>query len=275
MKNSISLKVLKPLNASSRGAVLFNRSFLSKYKPKKSLLRSVSATGGRNSAGRITVRHIGGGHKRRYRLIDFKRQRDEAAPGLIKTIEYDPYRNSYISLVEYSNNAFGYILSPSGVLIGDAVSSGADVEIAPGNALPLINIPIGTLVHNVELKPGKGGQIARSAGCSARIVAHDKKYTLLRLSSGESRYILSVCFATVGIVSNQGIKNVKLGKAGRKRWLGVRPTVRGVAMNPVDHPLGGGEGKTSGGRHPVSPWGLLTKGKKTRKMNKNSSKYIK
>ncbi|MBQ4874885.1 MAG: 50S ribosomal protein L2 [Rickettsiaceae bacterium H1] len=267
----MTLKVLKPLNSSFRGTVL-NSFGVSNSKPKKSLLISLSNNGGRNNRGVITVRHMGGGHKKRYRLIDFKRRKSN---GVVQSVEYDPYRTSYISLVKYDDDSYRYILSPDSISVGDCVLSGLDAEINVGNSLPLGEIPVGTLVHNIELKIGKGGVLARAAGNYAQIVGKDDKYTLLRLRSGQSRYVLSKCFATIGIVSNQNNKGVKLGKAGRARWKGVRPTVRGVAMNPVDHPHGGGEGRTSGGRHPVSPWGLLTKGKKTRNMKKASNKYIK
>ena len=270
----MSLKVLNPLNSASRNSVLLDRSFLLKVKAKKSLLTSLPATGGRNNRGKITVRHIGNSHKKRYRLIDFKRQK-RGCGGVIKTIEYDPYRNSYISLVKYEDGDQGYILSPDSLMIDDMVFTGPGVDIVVGNSLPLNDIPVGTVVHNIELKIGKGGQLARAAGCYAQVVSKDKGYTLLKLRSGQFRYVLSKCCATIGVVSNQSSKNVKLGKAGRSRWRGIRPSVRGVAMNPIDHPHGGGEGRTSGGRHPVSPWGVLAKGKKTRKINKNSSKYIK
>ena len=270
----MSLKFLKPINNSSRGSVILDKSHLSKVKPQKSLLKSLSATGGRNNAGRITVRHIGGAHKKKYRMLDFKRSKT-AVEGVIKTIEYDPYRSAHISYVEYDDKEKSYILTPDAIEIGSRICSGDSVDIIVGNALPLSSIPMGTLVHNVEMKPGKGGQIARSAGCYAQVVGRDGDYILLKLRSGILRRILSKCYVTIGVVSNANNKNIKLGKAGRNRWRGVRPTVRGVAMNPVDHPLGGGEGKTSGGRHPVSPWGLLSKGKKTRKLNKSSNKYIK
>ncbi len=269
----MSLKFLKPLNSASRSTVLLDRSVLSKVKPKKSLLKSLSSKSGRNSRGRMTVRHVGGGHKKRYRVIDFKRRKNNVV-GVVKTIEYDPYRNSFISLVEYKDGDNRYILAPDSIAVGDNVMSGVSSEVSVGNACSLSNIPVGSLVHNVEMKPGKGGQIARAAGCYAQIVSKDQNYVLLKLRSGEMRYVLSSCYATIGIVSGINCKNVKLGKAGRKRWKGIRPTVRGVAMNPVDHPMGGGEGKTSGGRHPVSPWGGLAKGKKTRKLNKSSNKYI-
>ncbi len=268
----MSLKKIRPLGAASRGTVLFDSSAVSRVKPQKSLSKGVVSTGGRSNQGRITVRHIGGVGRRKYRFVDFKRRKANQ-PGCVETIEYDPFRNSYISLVRYEDDTLSYILSPDNISVGDMISSGVGSDIVVGNAMPLSNIPVGTLVHNIELKVGKGGQIARAAGCYAQIVSKDKGYTLLRLRSGQLRYVLSGCYATVGSVSNPEIKNTKLGKAGRSRWRGVRPTVRGVAMNPVDHPLGGGEGRTSGGRHPVSPWGVLAKGKKTRK-KKSSDKYI-
>ncbi len=270
----MSLKVLRPLNNSSRRAVLLNKSSLSRVKPQKSLLKPLRGSGGRNNSGRITTRHIGGAHKKQYRLVDFKRQKI-GVEAVVKTIEYDPCRTAHISFVEYEDGDKSYVLAPDSMSVGHRICSGDGVDIIVGNALPLSSIPVGTLVHNIELKPGKGAQLVRSAGCYAQVVGRDGEYVLLKLRSGQLRYVLSRCYATIGTVSNASNKNVKLGKAGRNRWRGVRPTVRGVAMNPVDHPLGGGEGKSSGGRHPVSPWGLLSKGKKTRKAKKNSNKYIK
>jgi len=236
------------------------------------LVEKKSRTGGRNNMGRITTRHRGGGHKKHYRVIDFKRDKDGIG-GLIERIEYDPNRSAHIALVLYSDGERRYIIAPKGMRSGDAVKSGREAAIKPGNALPLRNIPVGTVVHCVEMKPGKGAQLARSAGAAVQLVAREGQYATLRLRSGEMRKVPIRCRATVGEVSNPEHNLEKLGKAGAKRWRGVRPTVRGVAMNPVDHPHGGGEGKTSGGRHPVSPWGVPTKGHKTRK-NKRTDKFI-
>lgn len=263
----MSLKSLKPINSSSRHAVLLDKGDLSNSKPYKPLLKSLSSTGGRNNLGRVTAYHMGGGHKKRYRLIDFKGRRDGSV-GSVESVEYDPCRTAHISLVKYADNDFSYILAPDKLKVGLKVIAGEGQDIVLGNSLPLKDIPIGVVVHNIELKPGKGGQVARAAGCYAQVMGKDKSYILLKLRSGKMLYVLSSCYATIGSVSNPNNKNIKLGKAGRNRWRGVRPTVRGVAMNPVDHPLGGGEGKTSGGRHPVSPWGLLSKGKKTRHKTK-------
>jgi large subunit ribosomal protein L2 len=231
-----------------------------------------SKTGGRNNAGRITTRHRGGGHKQHYRVIDFKRDKDGIV-GRVERIEYDPNRTAHIALVLYVDGERRYIIAPKGVLAGDEVISGREAAIKPGNSLPLRNIPMGSVVHCVEMKPGKGAQLARSAGAGVQLVAREGQYATLRLRSGEMRKVPSRCRATIGEVSNSEHNLEKLGKAGATRWRGVRPTVRGVAMNPVDHPHGGGEGRTSGGRHPVSPWGVPTKGYKTRK-NKTSDKYI-
>jgi large subunit ribosomal protein L2 len=231
-----------------------------------------SKSGGRNNTGRITTRHRGGGHKQHYRVIDFKRDKDGIA-GRIERIEYDPNRTAHIALVLYKDGERRYIIAPKGLRSGDKVVSGREAAIKPGNCLPLRNIPMGSVVHCVEMKPGKGAQLARSAGASVQLIAREGQYATLRLRSGEMRKVPSRCKATIGEVSNSEHNLEKLGKAGAKRWRGVRPTVRGVAMNPVDHPHGGGEGRTSGGRHPVTPWGVPTKGYKTRK-NKNSDKYI-
>ncbi|WFW29967.1 MAG: 50S ribosomal protein L2 [Wolbachia endosymbiont of Menacanthus eurysternus] len=266
------MKCFNPTTPSSRGTVLVNRTGLSKYKPEKLLTFGKKSSGGRNSYGRITTRHRGGGHKRKYRIIDFKRNRDDQ--GIIEKIEYDPNRSGFLALVSYSG-VKSYILAPQNVKPGDIVVSGNNADILPGNCLPLRYIPVGSFVHGVELKPGNGAVIARAAGCYAQIVGRDGDYVLLHLRSGQVRLVLSSCKATVGMMSNPNHKNKKLGKAGRNRWLGIRPTVRGVAMNPVDHPHGGGEGRTSGGRHPVTLWGVATKGKKTRNKNKLSNKYIK
>ncbi len=242
-------------------------------KPYKPLLAPLSKTGGRNNTGRITVRHHGGGHKRRYRIIDFKRNK-LGVPAKLLTVEYDPNRSAYISLVSYADGDKRYILTPKGLTVGSPITSGEDSEIRVGNALPLSHIPLGSVVHNVELKPGKGGQLARGAGTSAVLTAKGEKYAQMRLRSGEIRKILLRCMATIGEVSNADHANINLGKAGRKRWLGIRPTVRGVAMNPVDHPHGGGEGKTSGGRDPVTAWGKPTKGFRTRKSKRTDSMRI-
>jgi large subunit ribosomal protein L2 len=240
--------------------------------PERSLIGKLNRTGGRNNNGRITTRHIGGGHKRRYRTIDFKRNKT-GVPAKVATIEYDPNRTARIALLIYADGEKRYILAPDGLEVGRAVLSGKDADILVGNALPLRNMPLGTTVHNIEMKPGKGGQIARAAGTFAQLVAKDEDYAQLRMPSGEIRKIHLDCFATVGQVGNLQHENVALGKAGRKIWLGIRPTVRGVVMNPVDHPHGGGEGRTSGGRHPVTPWGQPTRGYKTRR-NKRTAKFI-
>lgn len=242
-------------------------------KPFKPLTISLKRKSGRNNYGRITVRHRGGGHKKLYRIIDFKRDKDNI-PAKVKTIEYDPNRSARIALLSYSDGEYRYIIAPIGLKVGDTVLSGSDADIKPGNSLKLKDIPVGTIVHNVEMRPGKGGQLARSAGTYAQLLSKEGAYCHLRLPSGEIRLVLAECKATIGQVSNPEHENIKIGKAGRARWFGVRPTVRGVAMNPIDHPHGGGEGKTSGGRHPVSPWGMPTKGYKTRKKNKPSNKYI-
>ncbi len=245
---------------------------LSKERPYKPLTEPLRSTGGRNNHGELTSWWRGGGHKRLYRIIDFKRDKQDI-PGKILTIEYDPNRSARIALVQYADGEKRYILQPSGVKVGDTIVAGESVDILPGNALPLKNIPLGTMVHNVELRPGRGGQIARSAGSAVQVVAKEGEYASVKMPSGEIRLINVVCIATVGQVGNLDHENVSLGKAGRSRWLGQRPHVRGVAMNPVDHPLGGGEGKTSGGRHPVSPWGMPTKGYKTRN-RKVTDKFI-
>jgi large subunit ribosomal protein L2 len=240
-------------------------------KPERSLLAPLPRTGGRNSYGRITVRHQGGGHKRKYRIIDFKRDK-VGVPGHVATIEYDPNRTARIALIAYRDGEKRYILAPEGLQVGDTIVRSEEADIRPGNTMPLRNIPLGTLVHNVELKPGKGGQIARSAGASVQVAAKEGEYAHVKMRSGELRLIRQDCLATIGVVGNSEHQNVAIGKAGRKRWLGIRPTVRGVAMNPIDHPHGGGEGKTSGGRHPVTPWGQKTKGYRTRK-NKRTDKW--
>ncbi len=267
----MSLKFLKPVTPSMRGAVLLERSSLWKGKPYKSLVSGKKLGDGRNNFGRITAWKKGGGHKVKYRTIDFCRRKSGLADVL--RIEYDPCRTAFIALIRYANGEHSYILAPQKLAEGDKVSSGLGSEIAPGNAMPLKQMPVGTMVHNIELKVGKGGQIARAAGCYAQIVGRDEEYILLRLRSGETRKVHGLCYATIGVLSNPDNQNISFGKAGRRRWLGIRPTVRGVAMNPVDHPHGGGEGKTSGGRHPVTPWGKSTKGKKTRS-NPRTDRWI-
>jgi large subunit ribosomal protein L2 len=242
-------------------------------KAEKALTRGVKRSSGRNSKGRITMRHRGGGHKKKYRLIDFKRNK-EGIPGTVKAIEYDPNRSARIALIQYPDGDKRYIIAPLHLEVGAKVSSGPDCEILVGNCLLIGNIPLGTIIHNIEVKPGKGGQIARTAGAGAQLVAKEGKYAHIKMPSGEVRLILTKCRATIGQVGNIDHENISLGKAGRNRWLGKRPHTRGVAMNPVDHPLGGGEGKSSGGRHPCSPWGQQSKGFKTRKKSKPSSKYI-
>jgi large subunit ribosomal protein L2 len=268
----MALKSYKPTTAGQRQLVLVDRSELYKGKPVKSLTEGLSASGGRNNAGRITVRFRGGGHKRTYRLVDFKRRKREMT-ATVDRIEYDPNRTAFIALLKYEDGELAYILAPQRLAVGDNVIAGAQADVKPGNAMPLSAMPVGTIVHNVEMKPGKGGQIARSAGTYAQIVGRDQGYAILRLNSGEQRRVLGTCFATVGAVSNPDHANINLGKAGRSRWLGRKPHNRGVTMNPVDHPHGGGEGRTSGGRHPVTPWGKPTKGKKTRR-NKSTDKFI-
>ncbi len=262
----------KPTSPGRRHVVKIVNPDLHKGAPYKPLLEKQSKSGGRNNNGRITTRHIGGGHKQHYRVIDFKRNKD-AIPATVERLEYDPNRTANIALVLYADGERRYIIAPKGVKAGDEIQSGDAASIKPGNTLPLRNIPVGSVVHCVEMKPGKGAQLARSAGTSAQLVAREGRHVTLRLRSGEMRKILSECRATLGEVSNSEHSLRKLGKAGASRWRGVRPTVRGVAMNPVDHPHGGGEGKTSGGRHPVSPWGTPTKGYKTRK-NKRTDKLI-
>jgi large subunit ribosomal protein L2 len=268
----MALKTFKPVTPSLRELVLVDRSELYKGKPEKSLTEGKSSKGGRNNLGRVTVRFRGGGHKRAYRLVDFKRRKLDV-PATVERIEYDPNRSAFIALIKYQDGELSYILAPQRLAAGDSVVAGNSVDVKPGNAMPLSAIPVGTIVHNIELKIGKGGQIARSAGSYAQIVGRDQGYVAVRLGSGEQRLVNGQCFATVGSVSNPDHSNQNYGKAGRSRWLGFRPHNRGVAMNPVDHPHGGGEGRTSGGRHPVTPWGKPTKGKKTRK-NKSTQKFI-
>ncbi|MBX3488252.1 50S ribosomal protein L2 [Parvibaculum sp.] len=268
----MALKKYKPTSPGQRGLVLVDRSGLYKGKPVKALTEGLTKSGGRNNHGRITVRFRGGGHKRSYRVVDFKRAKADV-PATVERLEYDPNRTAFIALVKYADGDLAYILAPQRLAVGDTVVSGNRVDVKPGNAMPLANIPVGTIVHNVEMKPGKGGQIARSAGTYVQLVGRDQGYALLRLSSGEQRMVPGTCMASIGAVSNPDHSNITIAKAGRNRWLGKRPHVRGVVMNPVDHPHGGGEGRTSGGRHPVTPWGKPTKGKKTR-ANKSTDKYI-
>jgi large subunit ribosomal protein L2 len=268
----MALKTFKPTTPGQRQLVIVDRSALYKGKPVKALTEGKPATGGRNNNGRITVRFRGGGHKQSYRLVDFKRSKADQ-PARVERIEYDPNRTAFIALLKYEDGTQAYILAPQRLAEGDTVVSGEHVDIKPGNAMPIGNMPIGTIVHNVELKIGKGGQIARSAGTYAQIVGRDQEYVIVRLNSTEQRLVHGRCRATVGAVSNPDHMNISIGKAGRTRWLGRRPHNRGVAMNPVDHPLGGGEGRSSGGRHPVTPWGFPTKGKKTR-VNKKTTKFI-
>jgi large subunit ribosomal protein L2 len=268
----MSLHKAKPTSAGRRFVVSVKTQGLHKGKPHDALLDKKSKKGGRNNGGRITIRHQGGGHKQRYRIVDFKRNKD-GIPGVVERLEYDPNRSAHLALVKYADGERRYILAPKGVQAGETVISGEEAPIKPGNCLPLKSIPVGTVIHNVEMKPGKGGQMMRSAGAYAQLAAREGVYATLRLRSGEMRRIHVECRATIGEVGHSEHNLRKLGKAGASRWRGVRPTVRGVAMNPVDHPHGGGEGRTSGGRHPVSPWGTPTKGAKTRK-NKRTDGMI-
>lgn len=269
----MALKSFNPITPSTRQLVLVDRSELWKGKPVKKLTEGLSSAGGRNNTGRVTMWGRGGGHKRSYRIIDFKRRKFDM-PGTVERIEYDPNRTAFIALLGYEDGEQAYILAPQRLKVGDKVISGEKADVKPGNAMPLKNIPVGTVIHNVELKPGKGGQMARSAGNFAQLVGRDQGLALLRLSSGEVRMVRGECMATIGAVSNPDHQNVNFGKAGRMRWLGQRPSVRGVAMNPIDHPHGGGEGRTSGGRHPVTPWGKPTKGKKTRSNKKTDAQIV-
>ncbi len=268
----MALKKHNPVTPGSRQLVLVDRSGLHKGEPVKRLTEGLTKKGGRNNTGRITARRIGGGHKRLYRLVDFKRRKFNVW-GTVERLEYDPNRTAFIALVRYEDGELNYILAPQRLAPGDRVIAGERVDIKPGNALPLRSIPVGTVVHNVELKPGRGGQLARAAGSYVQLVGRDMGYAQIKLGSGELRRVRGECMATIGAVSNPDQANISLGKAGRQRWLGKRPSVRGVVMNPVDHPHGGGEGRTSGGRHPVTPWGKPTKGHKTRN-NKATDKYI-
>jgi large subunit ribosomal protein L2 len=268
----MALKTFNPTSPARRGLVLVDKSDLHKGKPEKSLVEGLTKSGGRSSNGRITVRFRGGGAKRLYRIIDFKRRKFDVV-GTVDRIEYDPNRTAFIALIKYADGELAYILAPQRLKVGDEVIAGEKTDVKPGNAMPLRGMPIGTIIHNIELKPLKGGQLARSAGAYAQLVGRDAGYAQIRLTSGELRMVQDGCMATVGAVSNPDHMNESLGKAGRVRHQGRRPHVRGVAMNPVDHPHGGGEGKTSGGRHPVTPWGKPTKGRKTR-TNKTTDKYI-
>ncbi len=268
----MALNTYKPTSAGRRQLILVDKSELYKGKPEKSLTKGISKTGGRDNFGHVTSRRVGGGHKRSYRMIDFKRNKFDVE-ATVERIEYDPNRTAFIALISYNDGAKAYILAPQRLKAGDKVIAADKADIKPGNAMPLKNMPVGTIVHNIELRAGKGGQLVRSAGCYAQVVGKDAGYVQLKLNSGELRIVREECLATVGAVSNPDNQNVSLGKAGRNRWLGNRPVSRGVAMNPVDHPLGGGEGRTSGGRHPVTPWGKPTKGAKTRS-NKKTDRFI-
>jgi large subunit ribosomal protein L2 len=269
----MALKKYNPVTPSTRQLVTVDRSDLWSGRPHKPLIEGLRKSGGRNNRGRMTVRHRGGGHKKLYRVVDFKRH-TTLTEGTVERIEYDPNRTAHIALIDYGNDVKSYIIAPQRLAVGDKIIASEDADIKVGNALPLSRIPIGTIIHNIEMKPLKGAQIARSAGTYAQYVGRDLGKALLRLSSGELRMVPLKCWAVVGAVSNSDHKNTNLGKAGRSRWLGRRPHVRGVVMNPVDHPHGGGEGRTSGGRHPVTPWGKSTKGMKTRNKKKSSSKMI-
>lgn len=269
----MGIKSFKPTSDGVRTRTNSDYSEVTSATPEKSLTTIVKSKGGRNNRGRITVRHQGGGNKRLYRIIDFKRNKD-LVPAKVATIEYDPNRSARIALLIYKDGEKRYIIAPVGLKVGDTVQSGQGADIKLGNAMELKSLPVGTVIHNIELRPGKGGQLARSAGSYAQLLSKEGKYCHVRLPSGEIRLVKAECKASVGQVSNQEHENIMIGKAGRKRWKGVRPTVRGVAMNPVDHPMGGGEGRTSGGRHPTTPWGKPTKGYKTRKRNNPSNKYI-
>jgi large subunit ribosomal protein L2 len=270
----MGIREFKPTSAGRRFMSGLTFEEITKKKPEKALLSPLKKTGGRNSSGKITTRHIGGGHKRRYRAVDFKRDKFEI-PGKIFGIEYDPNRSANLALIHYVDGEKRYIIAPLGVKVGDIIVSSKkpDTEVKEGNTMLLRFVPLGTFIHNVEMKPGKGGQLARSAGSYAQLVAKEGDYGQVRLPSGEVRLVHLTCTATIGQVGNIDHENITIGKAGKPRWLGIRPTVRGMAMNPVDHPLGGGEGRTKGGRHPCSPWGQLSKGKKTRK-NKRTDKFI-
>jgi len=268
----MAVKRVKPTSPGRRFQVYSSFEDITETKPEKSLLKKIKKTGGRNASGRVTARHRGGGQKKKYRIIDFKRDK-EGIPAKVATIEYDPNRSSRIALLHYLDGEKRYIIAPLKLSVGDTVMSGTEADIKPGNCLPLSHIPLGTHIHNIELKVGKGGQIVRSAGGFAQLIAKEGNYVQIKLPSGEVRMFLNKCKASIGQIGNIEHENISLGKAGRNAWLGKRPKVRGVAMNPVDHPMGGGEGRSSGGRHPCTPWGVPTKGYRTRK-NKNSDKYI-
>jgi len=268
----MALKHFNPVTASLRGTVLIDRSELWKGKPVKGLTEGKHSTGGRNNHGRITSRFRGGGHKQAYRIVDFKRRKFDV-PAVVERLEYDPNRTAFIALIKYADGELAYILAPQRLKVGDPVIAGARVDIKPGNAMPLAAIPVGTIIHNIELKVGAGGKMARSAGTFAQLVGKDQGYAQIKLTSGELRVVRAECMATIGAVSNADHQNEQIGKAGRSRWLGRKPHNRGVVMNPVDHPHGGGEGRTSGGRHPVTPWGKPTKGYKTRS-NKRTDDLI-
>src|SRR3954465_1203215 len=268
----MALKTYNPVTPSQRQLVLVDRSSLYKGDPVKTLTQGKHSSGGRNNNGRITVRFRGGGHKKTYRLVDFKRTKVDS-PATVERLEYDPNRTAFIALVKYADGEQAYILAPQRLAVGDSVVAGNYVDVKPGNVMPLGNMPVGTIVHNIEMKIGKGGQIARSAGTYAQIVGRDQDYVILRLNSGEQRLVHGRCRGTIGAVSNPDHMNISIGKAGRTRWRGWRPNNRGVVMTPIDHPHGGGEGRPSGGRHPVTPWGKPTKGKKTRS-NKSTNRFI-
>ena len=268
----MGIRQFKPVSAATRFRSVSDNDVITRSTPEKSLTAPLKKSGGRDNHGHISMRRLGGGHKRKYRIIDFKRNK-HGQPATVEHIEYDPNRSARIALVTYADGEKRYILHPKGLAVGDVVVSGKGSDIRTGNAMPLREVPLGTAVHNVELKPGKGGQLARSAGTYVQLVGKDQGFALLRLSSGETRRVMADCLATIGAVSNPDHANQNIGKAGRTRWKGIRPTVRGIAMNPVDHPHGGGEGRTKGGRHPVSPWGTPTKGYKTRK-NKRTDHLI-
>jgi large subunit ribosomal protein L2 len=272
----MAIRKLRPMTPSTRNYSVSTFEEVTKKGPEKKLVRKLSKSGGRNNTGRITSRHRGGGHKRRYRVIDFKRKK-HGVPGRISAIEYDPNRSCRIALIVYADGDKTYILAPEGLKVGSVIEAGPEVEIQTGNALPLKNIPVGSYVHNVEMKPGKGGQIARSAGNAVQVMAKEGNFASMKLPSGEVRKISLACYATIGTVGNADHENLSYGKAGRSRWLGIRPQTRGMAMNPVDHPMGGGEGRSKSGgghKHPVTPWGKVTKGLKTRKKKNLSNKYI-
>jgi len=270
----MTIKKVKPTSPGRRFQTYSTFNEITRSTPEKSLLKAIKKSGGRNAHGRITCRHRGGGHKRHYRIIDFKRDKT-GIPAKVASIEYDPNRSSRIALLHYADGEKRYILAPHNLNIGDEIMSGPEADIKPGNSIPLSNIPLGTHIHNIELHLGKGGQIVRSAGTFAQLMAKEDRYAMIKLPSGEVRMVLLKCRATIGQVGNVIHENISLGKAGRKRWLGRRPKVRGVAMNPVDHPMGGGEGRSSGGRHPCSPWGMPTKGYRTRKTRKSSRHIVK